>query len=130
MLYPASSRLLLGLLGTATTVSSMLPVFLYLSVATSSTFYRDTMVVLQNIMVIWGTLTMISMVICVFIGPWYNLEHFPKGETLLQLISKDIKIKSSNLKRTDPGFMGKFKVRDCFIFFCQGYSNTPSRQCS
>ena len=103
MLYPANSRLLLGLLGTATTVSSVLPLFWHhLIVSTSFTF--------SNIMVIWAALTMTSMIFCIFIGPWHNLKYFPDGETLRQHISKNNRIISTNFKRTDPGFMGKYKV--------------------
>ena len=99
MLYPSNSRLLIGLSGTASTVSSMLPLFWYhLIVSTSLTF--------SNIMVIWGSLTFISLVICIFIGPWHNLKHFPEGETLQKLISKDISTKSTNLDRAGLGGSG------------------------
>ena len=92
MLYPSNSRLLIGFTGTASTVSSMLPVFWhYLIVSTSLTF--------SNIMVIWGSLTIVSLVISIFIGPWHNLKHFPEGETVRKLISKDISTKSTNLDR-------------------------------
>ena len=100
MLYPANSRLLVGLTGTASTISSILPLFWYhLIVSTSLTF--------SSIMVIWGAFTIVSLVICIFIGPWHNLKHFPEGETVRKLISKDISTKSVNLERSGSGCGGE-----------------------
>ena len=99
MLYPANSRLLIGLSGTASTVSSILPLFWYqLIVSTSLSF--------SSIMVIWGALTIVSLVICILIGPWHNLKHFPEGETVRKLISKDISTKSVDLDRSSLGCAG------------------------
>ena len=108
MLYPAHSRLLIGLSGTATTISTILPLLWhYLIVSTSLTF--------SNMMVIWAILTFISLVICIFIGPWHNLKHFPEGETVRKLISKDISTKSANLDR--EGSTGRVSDFNSILFF-------------
>ena len=75
LFYPDNSRMLLGLSGTASTISSMIPLLWHYSIVNNQLSY-------VNLMIIWCVLTFLSFIISLIISPWHNLNHFPKGETV------------------------------------------------
>ena len=106
MLYPDHSGLLIGLSTTGGTVSSTIPLLWYLLVSTN-------ILTFSNIMIIWAALTLLSLVICVFISPWHNLKHFPRGETLKKLVAKElnVSVSRSNLNGPSVGSTGKLHLK-------------------
>ena len=103
MLYPDNSRLLIGLSGSASSVSTMLPMLWYhLIVSTDLAF--------THIMIIWAVITAISAIVCLFIGPWHNLKEFPNGETFSELKSQRKRLTKNNTEQTEVGFTGNIKI--------------------
>ena len=91
--------MLIGMSGTAGTMSSVTPLLWHQTIV-------DNKADFTTLMIIWCVLTFLSLVLCMLISPWYNLKHFPKGETIKTLVAKEMSLTSIDFVKSETSFSG------------------------